>query len=187
MHGGVIGVHPSICGVWLLYLCDFRFAEFLFIKQFIAIHQSYSKTMSTLLLPMTTSGATASGATASGATESESLTNELIIDQTYIDIICNYSQRVIRRWFYKYRMVKRIQRNVYNRKRYGCKVKTFIVEGSAHIVWVNPIWLNNGKTTLRIHHKSYSYKCTVPPQGEIIRNCMISTYDDNFYFNIKYV
>jgi len=113
--------------------------------------------------------------------------NKWSMNQTCMDIRDNYSQRRIRSWFFNARMVKRINRNIYNRKRYGCQVKTFIVEGLKHILWVNPIWLNNGKTTLRINNKSYSYRCIRPIRGEIIRNRMISTYDDKFYFNIKYV
>jgi hypothetical protein len=190
MHGGVIGVHPSICGLWLLYLCDFRFAEynnllqslfcmglkgntFPFIKQFIAICLLFKLRlfiMSTLVIPLI-----------------KLIHNKWSMNQTCIDIRDNYSQRRIRSWFFNARMAKRINRNIYNRKRYGCQVKTFMVEGFNHIIWVNPMWLNNGKTTLRINNKSYSYKCTSISQGEIIRNRMISTYDDKFYFNIKYV
>ena len=87
--------------------------------------------------------------------------NKWSMSQTYIDIRNNYLQRHIRSWFFNARMVKRINRNIYNRKRYGCQVKTFIVEGSKYIIWVNPMWLNNGKTTLRINNKSYSYKIIV--------------------------
>jgi len=161
-------------GVSYRYVAEYD--EFPFIKQFIAISFLYGifaslfYIMSTLVIPII-----------------KLIQNKWSMSQTYIDIRNNYSQRHIRSWFFNARMVKRINRNIYNRKRYGCQAKTFIVEGSKYIIWVNPMWLNNGKTTLRINNKSYSYKCIRANPGEIIRNSMISTYDDKFYFNIKYV